>query len=187
MRKNQAYTFKTALLGIGGGFQVNPTIEAGDFKISTGGANYANLTTTPVVEPAGSISVKVSLTDDEINADEIVIHAKDVEGDEWVETVITIETDEPTCTDLRGTVNQVTDNGIFSLNSDLLSDTVSAYTRMWFVFTSGMNRCIPRVIAVYTGGDNKIVRFTGDNNTLRGPFPNTIAPGDEFMILAGVP
>jgi len=187
MRKNQAYTFYTALLGSGGEFQVNPTLAAGDFKISIGGANYVNLTTLPVVEPAGSISVKVSLTADEMNADKISIHAKDVAGGEWVETVFTIETDEANVTDLRGTVNQVTDTGIFSLNGDFLSDTAGAYMNMWFVFTSGMNRCIPRVITAYTGGANKFVRFTGDNNTLRGPFPNTVAPGDEFMILAGAP
>jgi len=84
--KGVAYEFPVGLDSVlVTGFQVNPTIAAGDFQISKDFGAFANLATLPVVTPAGSTSVKVSLSALEMTADKILILAKDAAGDEWEE------------------------------------------------------------------------------------------------------
>lgn len=59
--KNSVATFPIALLAVSDGeAAVAPTIEAGDFKVSTGGA-FANLATLPTVSPAGGRQIVVAL------------------------------------------------------------------------------------------------------------------------------
>ena len=90
-----AYDFPMALDSVASaGFQVNPTIAAGDFQISKDFGAYANLATLPVVTPAGTDQVKVSLSATEMTADKILIRAKDHAGGEWNEAIVTI--DNPT-------------------------------------------------------------------------------------------
>lgn len=64
-------------------FLVDPTIVAGDFQISKDGGAYVNLATLPVVLPAVSVSVLVSLSATEMDADKVVITAIDISADEW--------------------------------------------------------------------------------------------------------
>ncbi len=71
-------------------FKVDPTIATGDFKISQDGGAFVNLDANPVTTPSGSIAVKVNLTADEMDADEINIQGKDIAGDEWQEIFYTI-------------------------------------------------------------------------------------------------
>lgn len=73
-------------------FQVDPTIVAGDFTISKDGGTFTNLSTLPSVEPISSVSVKVSLSATEMDADSIVIFAQDQADDEWFEQVVLVET-----------------------------------------------------------------------------------------------
>jgi len=61
----------------------NPTIAAGDFKVSKDGGNFANLTTLPVVSPVLSNNVKINLSALEMSADKVVINGIDLVGDEW--------------------------------------------------------------------------------------------------------
>lgn len=72
-------------------FLANPTIAAGDFKASVDGAAFANLTTLPVVEPSGSISVKISLSATEMSGSKVSVQAIDQAGDEWQNALITID------------------------------------------------------------------------------------------------
>lgn len=83
--KGEAYEFFTALTDFldPSKFVINPTVALGDFKISKEGGAFANLLTTPVVSPAGSLSVKINLSALEMTADKIVISAKDASGDQW--------------------------------------------------------------------------------------------------------
>ncbi len=83
--KGQAYEFFIALTDINDPqfFIVNPTIAAGDFKLSVDGGGLANLATLPVVAPAGSSSVKVNLSASEMGGDKIVVLGKDAVGEEW--------------------------------------------------------------------------------------------------------
>ena len=69
----------------------NPTIVAGDFKISKDYGALANLQTLPVVSPAGSGLVKVSLTALEMTADKITIRARDQSGEQWKDMNIPID------------------------------------------------------------------------------------------------
>lgn len=78
-------------------FQVNPTIAAGDFQISTDDGAFANLATLPVVDPAGGRQIKIVLSAAERDGNVITIIGSDVAGDEWCDvfTQIFIE-DEKT-------------------------------------------------------------------------------------------
>ena len=74
-------------------FKANPTIAAGDFKISIDGGALANLTNLPTVEPAASIWVEIILTSGEMNGDDIAIQAIDqTSPKEWSDWAINILT-----------------------------------------------------------------------------------------------
>ena len=94
--QNQAYVF---YLSVGNAlnpdeFLANPTIAAGDFKVSTDGGALVNLDTLPVVTPAGSIWVQVSLSADEMDGEKVVVQGIDAAGGEWqgVSTFIDVPT-----------------------------------------------------------------------------------------------
>jgi hypothetical protein len=76
-----------------GNFQNNPTIAAGDFQISKDGGAFANLTTLPVVTPASSKSLKITLSATEMNADNVLILGIDqTSPKEWADIAISIPT-----------------------------------------------------------------------------------------------
>lgn len=75
-----------------GTFQTNPTLAAGDVKISIDDGAYANLTNLPVVTPTGSKTVKITLTQAETNGDTLVIMFSDQAGAEWCDQVLTVQT-----------------------------------------------------------------------------------------------
>jgi len=91
--KGEAYTFFVSLsnTALPNEFQANPTLAAGDFQISKDGGAFANLATLPVVTPALSISVLVSLSAAEMNASKINIKMIDVSGAEWEDAVATLD------------------------------------------------------------------------------------------------
>lgn len=72
--------------------KANPTIAAGDFKISKDGGSFANLTNLPTVTPASGAAVQLSLTSTEMTADNIVIACIDAAGAEWCDQLINIQT-----------------------------------------------------------------------------------------------
>lgn len=94
--KNQAYVLYPIVLieSLTGDLKIDPTIAAGDFKVSTDESTFVNLATLPVVSPSGSPSVKISLDDDEMNGDIIQIYGKDVAGGEWDDVLIDINIPE---------------------------------------------------------------------------------------------
>jgi hypothetical protein len=73
-------------------FQSNPTIAAGDWKLSKDGGALNNLATLPSVEPASSVMVKISLSATEMEADNVTIVGIDASGSEWCSLVINIQT-----------------------------------------------------------------------------------------------
>lgn len=76
-----------------GSFKTNPTIAAGDFKITKDGGALANLTTLPVVEPASSAVVKVVLSSTEMNADKLMVIWQDQTAPkEWCDDALAILT-----------------------------------------------------------------------------------------------
>jgi hypothetical protein len=70
----------------------NPTLAAGDVKISLDGGALANLATLPVVTPASSKLVKVTLSQAETNADNIVVLFSDAAGAEWCDLTVNLPT-----------------------------------------------------------------------------------------------
>jgi len=90
-KKNEAYEFFTVLTDSldPAKFRVNPTIAAGDFRVSIDGGTLVNLATLPVVSPAGSRLVKVNLSAAEMDGDNISVVGVDVAGSEWEEYVDT--------------------------------------------------------------------------------------------------
>ena len=70
----------------------SPTLAAGDFKVSIDGAALANLGTLPTVTPAAGRQVKVTLSQDEVNGDNITVQCVDAAGAEWCDLLINIQT-----------------------------------------------------------------------------------------------
>ena len=93
-----AYDFYTALSDAltPDAFRANPTIAAGDFQISIDGGAYVNLATLPVVDPASSVTVKISLSAAEMTGEKISVLAIDAAGGEWQDMLITLDLPEGT-------------------------------------------------------------------------------------------
>jgi len=94
-KKNQAFITYITLYDANDNlsFKANPTLAAGDFKITIDGAAFANLTTLPTVTPAGGVAVKISLSATEMNADQILITWIDqATTEEWADGSLAINT-----------------------------------------------------------------------------------------------
>lgn len=83
-------------------FKSNPTIAAGDFKVSTDGGALGNPATLPAVTPASSKAVKVTLSASEMNGDNIVLIGSDAAGAEWCDISINIQTTQQQIDNLLG-------------------------------------------------------------------------------------
>jgi len=92
--KNIAHIFYASLVSQADTrlLQANPTLAAGDFKVSIDGGALANLTTLPTVTPASGKMVKFSLSTSEMNGDNITIVCSDAAGLEWCDLVINLQT-----------------------------------------------------------------------------------------------
>lgn len=96
--KNEDFVFHLTLEDFGnpGRWKSNPTIAAGDFKISKDGGAFANLATLPSVEPASSVGVRVALSNTEMNADDVLITWEDQsDPPEWCAGSLAIPTTTP--------------------------------------------------------------------------------------------
>lgn len=94
-KKNEDFIIYVALsdMGTAGALKSNPTIAAGDFKISKDGGAFANLATLPTVTPAADIGVKIELSATEMNCDNVFIYwADQTSPKEWADGWISIPT-----------------------------------------------------------------------------------------------
>lgn len=84
-KRGVEYIFYASLDSVAnaGKFQVNPTIAAGDFRVSKGGGTLSNLTTLPAVTPAGSRFVKFVVSAVEMDDDIVLVDGSDASGNEW--------------------------------------------------------------------------------------------------------
>ena len=77
--KGQDFVFQVSLTDMAtslpGSFLSSPTITSNSFQVSVGGATFSTLATLPVVTPAASIGVLVSLSSAEMNADYVMLKA----------------------------------------------------------------------------------------------------------------
>ena len=95
MLKNTAFTFFVPLISQADTdiFQANPTLAAGDAKVSIDGGALNNPTTLPVVTPAASKIVKVVLSAAEMNGNKITVVFCDAAGNEWQDAMFVIDTE----------------------------------------------------------------------------------------------
>lgn len=94
-KKGEDFILYIALedMAIPGSFKANPTIAAGDWKISKDGGALANLATLPAVEPASSIWVKLTLSATEMTSDSVAVQGIDQTATkEWADFGLTIPT-----------------------------------------------------------------------------------------------
>lgn len=93
-KKNTAFIFYASLISQANTkiMKVNPTLAAGDFKVSIDGGTLNNLATLPTVTPAAGSMVKFSLSAGEMNGDNITVVCLDAAGAEWCDLTINIQT-----------------------------------------------------------------------------------------------
>lgn len=93
-KKATAYVFYVGLVAQSNTkiFQANPTLAAGDVKVSKDGGALTNITTLPDVDPDSSKVVKVSLSASEMDADNLQVIFSDAAGDEWCDLIVNIQT-----------------------------------------------------------------------------------------------
>lgn len=87
-KKNEDFIFYIALadMNVPGSVKSSPTIASGDFKVSKDGGSFNNLGTLPSVEPSGTASVKVTLSNTEMNADTVfVLWVDQTDPKEWAD------------------------------------------------------------------------------------------------------
>ena len=76
-----------------GRLRASPVLATGDFKVSVDGGALANLTNLPVVSPAGSKIVLISLTGLEMDGDTVAVVCSDqTEPPEWCDQTIVFVT-----------------------------------------------------------------------------------------------
>jgi len=117
-KKNTAFVTYVGLVSQANAlvFQPNPTLAAGDVKVSIDGAALANITTLPDVDPDNSKLVKVSLSTDEMNGDNIQVIFSDAAGNEWCDLIINIQT----------VAHQIDELALATAFTSALADSVAA-------------------------------------------------------------
>ena len=73
-------------------YQANPTLAAGDVKVTQDGVDFGNIDTIPVVTPAGGTQIKVTVSVAELTGKQIQIQFIDAAGAEWKADTINIST-----------------------------------------------------------------------------------------------
>lgn len=116
--------------------QINPTIAAGDFKISIDGGAFANLTNLPAVTPAGGRMVKIILSAAEVSGTNLIVQCVDAAGTEWCDTFFNIQT-TPTPADLR----QIDATALVSATFNLKQLNIVNSSGHAIIATGGSNGC----------------------------------------------
>jgi hypothetical protein len=121
-KKNTIFTHYVSLSAKdGSGLLTNPTLATGDVQVSTDGGTLGNLDTLPVVTPASSRAVLVTLTQAEMNGDDIVVIFVDAAGDEWNDLFLHIKTSTDQIDDLA-TPTEVNAQVVDAINTDAYSE-----------------------------------------------------------------
>ena len=135
--KNETYTFYLTLISQADTdiFQVNPTLAAGDIKVSIDGGALANITVLPIAIGAGKV-LSMSLSAAEFNGNEISIVFSDVAGAEWQDALIVISTEQALV--LLGSSSIKNGDEIEILRGDTLElefdylGNMTNWTKVWF-------------------------------------------------------
>ena len=153
-----------------GKFVTDPTIAAADFNVSKDDGTFAALTTTPTVDPSGSVQVKIELSATEMQADVVSVVCQDTAGDQWFDQRIDIHTTRVPYAE----VDSVTSATIFASSDLSLSSTDDAYNDAFVAFLSGTNAGLAAKITDYTGATRTFTVESG----LASP-----SVSDKFIVL----
>lgn len=111
-KKNAAYVFYVGLVSQANPLilQPNPTLAAGDVIVAIDDGEPAQIIDLPVVDADFQKRVKVSLSADEMNGDNITVFFNDAAGDEWCDLMVQIQTVAAQIDDIKAeTANILTD------------------------------------------------------------------------------
>lgn len=93
--KGAAFSLRISLAdaNVPASFKASPAISAGDFKIDKDGGGLNNLATLPVVSPAASALVQISLSATEMTADVVtIVGISQTSPKPWADFVLSIPT-----------------------------------------------------------------------------------------------
>lgn len=113
-KKNTAFVMYTALTDMSDTtlLKANPTLAAGDAKVSIDGGAFANLATLPDVYPAGGYAVRIQLSAAENGGDNNLVYLHDAVGGEWCDQFINVQTAAQTLDTIDGNIDSIlTDTG----------------------------------------------------------------------------
>ena len=191
-RVNQPFSFSIGLVDKANRpeFLVNPTILSGDFKVSVDGSGPTNLTNLPVVNPAGSRMVEISLVAAEMNGTIIVVEGIS-SGATFDDVLITIlpttntvdsgvelaanSIQDSTYNRIRGTVQTDVGNSANQFKSNLSSAVDNFYNDSIIKFVSGSLSGQVKFITGYIGASKIITFLVG--------FTGIPSPGDTFDVI----
>lgn len=135
--KNNAFIFYLTLISQADTdiFQANPTLAAGDVRISIDGGALANITVLPTAIGAGKI-LSVPLSAAEMNGNEIAVLFSDVAGNEWQDAMIVISTEIAlnlmgSSTLLTGDELQILRGDTFEMQFNYLGNLTN-WIKLWF-------------------------------------------------------
>ena len=126
-KKNESFIFYLTLLTSGDDDTpvANPTLAAGDVRITTDGGTEANLGTLPVVTPAAGRGVKVTVSASEMNGDCVLIMFEDATGtEEWQAVTVVIMTQAIDMDDVNTSGVSVASGGIVA--ASIATDAITA-------------------------------------------------------------
>ena len=175
MPRGIPFEFYTTLHAAGSAaFQANPTLAAGDVKISKDGAAEANIGTLPTVSPAAGKQVKVSLSATEMTATVVMVRFEDVAGAEWDEEAFWLHTTPvPASVVNTGAIAPSTS----TFGSDLAGYENGELEDAYVLFLTGDNAGTSRPVTDYTSANGQ---FTFTSPKI---WENIPASGDRFIVI----
>ena len=155
--------------------QSNPTLAAGDAKISKDYGSFSNLATLPDA-PNSDAQVRIQLSSSEMDANVILIQLIDQTATkEWDDYSLTIHTIPSVA--VTGNVQDSSPSTTGFRGSNNLSTTEKFYGGAVLVFTDGTLRGIGRKVTSYS---------TSRDFVFASGFPTTPTSGDPYMILGQI-
>lgn len=155
--RGKQYIFYTSLVSVATPttFQSTATLAAGDVKVSIDGAAEANLGTLPVVTPAGSKRIKVTVSATEMDADNVTLTFSDAAGAEWCDKTVNIQ---PTGMYMAATINDA--SATTTVMKTTLTQADNFFNGAFIVFTDGALQGEARKISAYTLSNGQITVAT---------------------------
>lgn len=172
-----AHTFYAVLVDAStDDLKANPTLAAGDFKISLDDGAFANLTTLPTVDPASGVQVKIVLSAAEAKFTRAVITAIDTATKEWKDNAWALHTPLAEGA-LCGEITSGTPSTTSFISSQLTGANADQYKDAYVTFLTG----------TCAGATKKITAFNAGTDTVTcDALPAAPSVGDVFTIVNGV-